>query len=165
MLTVWADITSIGNITNMKALEMEYARYDERIVEVYKVRLVGHPFGIKNPSEITTSPDLRTLRTALASGQCHWVRLTNEEHAAHMKELEKQHTAALEKGEPRRRKRKDAGVPRGTYKRARENGGDAGPSSVKKRKSKGSSGNDGAAKEKRSGKARSKSVIADSDDD
>ncbi|KAF7974214.1 hypothetical protein HWV62_13189 [Athelia sp. TMB] len=157
--------TGLRNITNMKALEMEYARYDERIVGVYKVKLVGHPFGIKNPSDITTSPDLRTLRTALASGQCHWARLTNEEHGAHMKELEKQRAAAVEKGEPRRRKRKDAGVPRGSYKRARENGEDMGPSSAKKRKTKGSSGNEGAAKEKRKGKGRSKSVIADSDDD
>ncbi|KAF7975689.1 hypothetical protein HWV62_8801 [Athelia sp. TMB] len=151
--------TGLRNITNMKALEMEYARYDERIVGVYKVKLVGHPFGIKNPSEITTSPNLRTLRTALASGQCHWARLTNEEHGAHMKELEKQHAAAVEKGEPRRRKRKDAGVPRGSYKRARNDGG-VGPSSSKKRKTKQSSGTEEAVKDK--GKGRSKSVV-DSD--
>ncbi|KAF7984570.1 hypothetical protein HWV62_13785 [Athelia sp. TMB] len=157
--------TGLRNITNMKALEMEYARYDERIVGVYKVKLVGHPFGIKNPSDITTSPDLRTLRTALASGQCHWARLTNEEHGAHMRELEKQRAAAVEKDEPRRRKRKDAGVPRGPYKRTRENGDDMGPSPAKKRKTKGGSGNAGAVKEKRKGKGRSKSVIADSDSD
>lgn len=166
---LWLTHPCAGNITNAKHLEMNYANYDEKIVIPYRIKLVGHPFGVKNPSDITTINDLRTLRAVLKSGDCKWVRLTQVEVAAHTEDLEQRHTSGEAIGKARK-KRSDAGVSRGSRKRTHnteDNDENRDPSSSKKRKVTG--GRKSAAVKSTVGKGKkkmsSREIIEDSDSD
>lgn len=155
-----------GNITNTKQLEMNYANYDDKIVIPYKIKLVGHPFNVKNPSDITTISELRTLRSALKCGECKRVRLTEAELDTHMKALEPLRKDG--KVGKARKPRSDAGVPRGSRKRARgtEDGNDENidPSNKKRKLMAGAKTAAGRGKEKK--KALSKEIVdSDSDED
>lgn len=161
----------VGNITNAKHLEMNYANYDERILIPYKIKLMGHPFGIKNPSDITIVTDLCTLRTALKAGDCKWVRLTQAEVDAHAKDIDARRGEGEVVGKPRK-KRSDAGVPRGSRKRPHtdENDKNIDPFSTKKCRvtagSKHAGAKTTAAKQKVAKKTKSKEIVeCDSDEE
>ncbi|KAF7965152.1 hypothetical protein HWV62_45392 [Athelia sp. TMB] len=124
--------------TNNDRIEMNYVNYKEKIVIPFQVKLVGHPFGIKNPSDINTITDLRTLRNALKTKQCQWVRITEEEADALTKDIRSRREKGEVVGKPRA-KRSDAGVARGTNKRSRsdENQDPSSSRAPKKRKGNG----------------------------
>ncbi len=63
-----------------------------------------------NPSDLSNNvPALTKLRDALVSGECHFVKLNDEEHAAVKKKYEGMVADGLV---PQRKKRKDAGEKR-----------------------------------------------------
>ena len=70
---------------------MNYSNYETTIVEVHSIKIVGWPKDIKfvNPSGIGTVGEIRKLRDALKSGECHWVKLTRAELSKHIQELTK----------------------------------------------------------------------------
>jgi hypothetical protein len=74
--------------TKTKQIAMNYINYETAIVERFKVKLVGWTYHqIVSPSEIGTVDEIRTLRDALKTGACKWIRLSKRELAAHVKEM------------------------------------------------------------------------------
>jgi len=63
---------TLGNITQVKKLEMNYANYEMSIVQAYSVQLTGWPLdgGVVSPAHITNTADMRKLRNTLKSGEC-----------------------------------------------------------------------------------------------
>ncbi|KAG0701647.1 hypothetical protein DFH29DRAFT_1000066 [Suillus ampliporus] len=100
-------------VTGKKGIVMNYNNYDTVIVEMYGVRLVGWPQGVKfiSPSNIGMVGDIRKLRDALKGRTCYWKALTQAEIKAHSAELEARHSAGEVVCKPRK-KRSDSGVPR-----------------------------------------------------
>ena len=101
---------------------MCYSRYDEEIVQRYGIVLQGWTYEkLMNPSNFSSSlPPLKTLRDALITGTCKFVKLT----AAERKNHESAYMAKIATGEVELRKRKrrcDAGIKRKS-KRARKDG-------------------------------------------
>jgi hypothetical protein len=71
---------------------MNYKNYDTAIVELLKVKLVGWPGTMVSPSEMTSITELRTLRDALKSGACKWIKMPKvqlDTHAADLGEARK----------------------------------------------------------------------------
>ena len=64
---------------------MNYANYEQKIVEAFKVALVSWPLDgrVCNPGDLGRN-DLNTLSDALTHGVCKWVVLTPEEAAARL---------------------------------------------------------------------------------
>jgi hypothetical protein len=98
---------------------MQYARYEEEIVQRYGIELQGWTYEkIINPSLVSSSlPPLRVLMDALTAGTCKFVKLS----ASEKKEREAAYMAKIASGEVEVRKRKrrsDAGVRKS--KRARK---------------------------------------------
>ncbi|KAJ7041291.1 hypothetical protein C8F04DRAFT_898607, partial [Mycena alexandri] len=106
---------------------MEYLHYEESIVLRYGVQLIGwtpgrvkddkSPTGwidgpIRNISDLSSSlPVLTTLRDALKSGDCKWVKLTQEERKERQRQWDEK--VAAGKVVPRARKqRSDVGKKR-----------------------------------------------------
>lgn len=100
---------------------MNYANYDTAMMQELGVRLTGWPIDLKfaNPSEIGTVGEVRKLRDALKSGQCHWQKLTRLQIADHVADLQRRREAGQTVGKPRK-KRSDAGTSR-KRKRPSEN--------------------------------------------
>src|ERR1700722_1745759 len=66
---------------------MSYSGYNTSIVERYRVKLIGWTYkDFVNPSKIGTITDVRNLRDALRSGQCHWTRLSQNEVETYLQE-------------------------------------------------------------------------------
>ncbi|KAG6821950.1 hypothetical protein H0H92_015935, partial [Tricholoma furcatifolium] len=89
------------------------------IVERYGVILRGWPEGLKfqSPAKITSTVDARLIRDALVSGECIWAKLSKEQK----EERAKARKEAASNGEiapKKRKKRADAGKPRGPRKKA-----------------------------------------------
>ena len=87
--------------------------YDKVIVLGLGVKLVGWPraVGFAKPSSIGSVVDARTLRDALKSGECHWIKLTTRQIDDHRRELENREAEGETIGKPRKR-RSDAGKKR-----------------------------------------------------
>jgi hypothetical protein len=83
---------------------MQYTRYEEDIVQRYRIELQGWTYGrIMNPSLLSSSlPPLVALRDVLVEGTCKFVKLT----AAERKESEVAYMAKIKSGEAEVRKRK-----------------------------------------------------------
>lgn len=117
---------------------MNYTNYETAIVERYRVNLVGWTFPrLVSPSEIGTIDDIRTLRDALKTGACKWVRLSKRELAAHSEAV----AQWREDGEvigKKRKERSNKGVKRKRKDKGREEEDEesaedvAGPSKKKK---------------------------------
>jgi hypothetical protein len=60
-------------ITGNRKVKINYANYETSVVEAHSVKLVGWPQDINfvNPSGIGTVGEIRRLRDALKSGDCH----------------------------------------------------------------------------------------------
>ncbi|KAG6819850.1 hypothetical protein H0H93_007994 [Arthromyces matolae] len=97
---------------------MHYEKYDVNVVERHSVIIRGWPVGLqfRSPAKITTMEDARMLRDALVSGECKWVKLTRQQRDDHMKERHEK-LASGETAPKQRKKRADAGIPRGPQKR------------------------------------------------
>jgi hypothetical protein len=92
---------------------MNYVNYDRVIVLGLGVKLVGWPKAVNfvKPSSIGSVIDARTLRDALKSGECHWVKLTARQIEEHQAEVGRRETEGETVGRPRK-KRSDAGKKR-----------------------------------------------------
>ena len=80
---------STETITGNRKIKMNYNNYESSIVELHSVKVVGWPKNVKfiNPSGIGTVGEIRKLRDALKASECHWVKLTRAEIAAHTQQL------------------------------------------------------------------------------
>jgi hypothetical protein len=124
----------LGNITNVKNLDMNYANYEKAIVLLHGVKVVGWPLDdFVSPSDVTNITDMRKLRDAWKAGACKWVRLTQAELDAHCASIEVRESSGEVVGKPRK-KRSDAGVARG--KRRRDDKENAGPKGPRSKRSK-----------------------------
>ena len=70
---------------------MQYANYDELIIQKYKIELQGWTFKkLVNPSQLLTSlPGLQRLLDAINNGDCKFVRLSPLEVKSHHEKLQK----------------------------------------------------------------------------
>lgn len=100
---------------------MSYDNYECAIVLAYRVKLTGVPIGLvsknelPNPNKLGGMANLTRLESAMQSGVCTWVQLTDEEHAARTKAVEdaialgsillKNRKTRADKGVSRRRKK------------------------------------------------------------
>jgi hypothetical protein len=89
---------------------MNYVNYDRVIVLGLGVKLVGWPKAVNfvKPSSIGSVVDARTLRDALKSGECHWIKLTVRQIEEHQAEVGRRETEGETVGRPRK-KRLDTG--------------------------------------------------------
>ncbi|KAI0052972.1 hypothetical protein FA95DRAFT_1568927 [Auriscalpium vulgare] len=93
-------------------IAMNYDDYDNVIVAARRVMLVGWPAEIPfcKPGALSRVDELRTLRDAVQTGACKWVRLTNRQVTEHLKSQKAKGTAP----EKRPRKvRSDKGTTKG----------------------------------------------------
>ncbi|KAG6852212.1 hypothetical protein C0991_001954 [Blastosporella zonata] len=96
---------------------MSYKRYEVDITQTHGVVLRGWPegLGFRSPAKITTIEDTRVLHDALTSGECVWVKLTCLEKESRAKDRRNK-IASGEVVVKQRKKRSDAGKPRGPRK-------------------------------------------------
>ncbi|KAF8801632.1 hypothetical protein BYT27DRAFT_7114532, partial [Phlegmacium glaucopus] len=92
---------------------MQYANYDELIIQKYRVELQGWTFEkLVNPSQLSTSlPSLRRLLDAINDGNCKFVKLSPLEVKRRREELWKKQddsTVPVKTRKPR----KDRGIKR-----------------------------------------------------
>jgi hypothetical protein len=89
-----------GNPTAM----MQYANYEEDIVQRYGIELQGWTYKrFVNPSELSTAlGPLRGLMDAIKNGDCKFVKLTAEER----RKRKETYKAKVDSGEAKARKRK-----------------------------------------------------------
>jgi|ERR1700736_628596 len=92
---------------------MNYVNYDKVIVLGLGVKLVGWPKTVNfvKPSSIGSVFDARTLRDALKTGECHWIKLTTRQIEDHRTQIEGREAEGETVGRPRK-KRSDAGKKR-----------------------------------------------------
>lgn len=72
---------------------MNYTNYERNIVEHYGFALVNWPLSghIQNPSKVGGRAEVQRLLDALKSQSCEWVKLTDEERVARMKDNRERH--------------------------------------------------------------------------
>ena len=89
---------------------MQYANYEEGIVQRYGIELRGWTYDrIMNPSDLSTAVGpLSKLRNAINSGDCKFVKLTAEERRERLEAYEAKIAAGEVKARERKR-RSDAG--------------------------------------------------------
>ncbi|TFK59393.1 hypothetical protein BDN72DRAFT_905884 [Pluteus cervinus] len=103
----------LRQLTGESGLEMEYKKYEELIVGKYHVEIEGWPkphVPFDSPTHISNAATARLLRDALLAKKCQWKRQSPQRRA--------EWVAALEPKESQRKKRSDAGVPRGPNARS-----------------------------------------------
>src|SRR5271168_507101 len=100
-------------VTRSKVADMNYDNYDEKVVQKFKVKLVGWPFEkIISLAKLYTIGELRTLRDTLRSGACCWVQLSKLELKAHANEIATRREGGEVIGKIRKQ-RSDKGVKTG----------------------------------------------------
>ena len=92
---------------------MQYANYDELIIQKYGIELQGWTFEkLVNPSQLSTSlPGLRRLLDAINNGDCKFVRLSPLEVKSRREELQKKQDDGIVPVKTRK-PRKDRGTKR-----------------------------------------------------
>lgn len=92
---------------------MNYVNYDKSIVQKYRVKIVRWPENVKftNPASLTSMDELRQLRQALRTHDCHWVKITEREVRLHMESI-KEREAGGESVSRKWKQRSDKGKPR-----------------------------------------------------
>lgn len=112
-LAAWATSTARATVT----VSMNYANYEDVIVQGRKVMIVGWPdkvpFG--SPSAIGNLADMRILNDAWLSGAARWVRMTKDQVKSHAEDLEGRREGGESVGK-KRKQRSDAGVKKGSKK-------------------------------------------------
>ena len=94
---------------------MNYANYEQKIVEACEVALIGWPLDghVCNPGDLGCN-DLYTLNDALSRGVCKWITLTPEEAAA--RRIDNQHRSSNGEqvyGPPRKQRARKAALTGG----------------------------------------------------
>jgi hypothetical protein len=103
---------------------MNYANYNQAIIERYKVKLTGWTYPrFVSPAEISTVAEIWTLRDALKCGACRWIRLNKQEVLEHAADVENRRANGEQVGKPRK-PRNDKGVKRKRLMPVEENDGD-----------------------------------------
>ena len=92
---------------------MQYANYDELIIQKYGIELQGWTFEkLVNPSQLSTSlPGLRRLLDAINNGDCKFVKLSPLEVKRRREELQKKQDDGVVPVKTRK-PRKDRGTKR-----------------------------------------------------
>ena len=92
---------------------MNYVNYDKSIVQKYRVEIVRWPENVKftNPASLASMDELRQLRQALRTHDCHWVKITEREVRLHMESIKEQE-AGGESVSRKWKQRSDKGKPR-----------------------------------------------------
>ncbi|KAG1745800.1 hypothetical protein EDD22DRAFT_973002 [Suillus occidentalis] len=88
------ELETIALENNIKGkVKMNYTNYERNIVEHYGFALVNWPLSghIQNPSKVGRRAEVQRLLDALKSQSCEWVKLTDEERVAHMKDNQERH--------------------------------------------------------------------------
>lgn len=75
--------STIEEITGIHGINMEWARYEARIVDRYKVALLGWPQNIPFSCEVSASA-LDVVLNAIMDGTCKWKKLTKREYQEHV---------------------------------------------------------------------------------
>ncbi|KAK1224174.1 hypothetical protein PQX77_012935 [Marasmius sp. AFHP31] len=105
-------------VGSRKKVRMNYDNYDSAIVQKHSVQLIGLPEGMpkltKPTSHNVPAHVARELYGKLQAGTCRWVRMNNEELAAHHAAMDDAATAGKPVGKPRAG-RSDKGKKRSTY--------------------------------------------------
>ena len=97
-------------VTHSKIADMNYDNYEEKVIQRLKVKLIGWPFeNIISPAKLYTVGELRTLRDALRSGACCWVKLSKTELKTHLDNMASRREAGGVVGKTRKQ-RSDKGV-------------------------------------------------------
>ena len=114
---------SIGMITNISNLGMNYVNYKTSIVQKYHVQLLGWPSDIPfvNPHHLTTIAAAKSLQNALTVSTCKWVAMSKRQQREHAITL----AADVKSGQvvgKKRKVRSDKGKKRG--KQATDNDDD-----------------------------------------
>ncbi|GLB38701.1 hypothetical protein LshimejAT787_0505660 [Lyophyllum shimeji] len=110
-------IGGLQKILKLSNVVMHYEKYETDVVERYGVLLRGWPEGLqfRSPAKITNFQDARMLREALLAGECMWIKLTRQEKDDRTKARQaKIASGAIQV--KKRKKRSDAGKPRGPKK-------------------------------------------------
>ncbi|OCB91148.1 hypothetical protein A7U60_g1630 [Sanghuangporus baumii] len=79
---MFADSTS-EEITGIMGISMEWACYESRIVDKYKIALAGWPRKIPFTCELSSST-LDVVLSAILDGRCKWKKLTDHEYDKHV---------------------------------------------------------------------------------
>jgi hypothetical protein len=85
---------------------MNYANYEDSIMQTRKVKIVGWPASIcfASPSTISTVKDMRTLHDGWLSGSIRWVRMNSTEVKAHAEDLQRRCEDGQTIGKKRKRR-------------------------------------------------------------
>lgn len=119
---------------------MNYANYEDAIVQGRKVMIVGWPEKVPfaSPSTIGNLAEMRILNDAWLSGTARWIRMSKDQVKVHANGLEGRREGGEVVGK-KRKQRLDAGTKRGPKKTKitnpdddKENDVDTGPPQKKK---------------------------------
>ncbi|KAF8331782.1 hypothetical protein F5887DRAFT_894829 [Amanita rubescens] len=98
---------------------MNYVNYEKVIIQKHHVKLVGWPKNVKfvTPANLSSVDEVRTLRHALKSNECHWVQLSEAEVGENMASIAEREAAGEQVGR-KRKQRSDKGKPKQRKKSA-----------------------------------------------
>lgn len=102
---------------------MNYVNYEKVIIQKHHVKLAGWPKNVKfvTPANLSSVDDVRTLRHALKSNECHWVQLSEAEVKENMDSIAKREAAGEQVGR-KRKLRSDKGKPKPRTKKSADSG-------------------------------------------
>ncbi|KAJ7078102.1 hypothetical protein C8R43DRAFT_966031 [Mycena crocata] len=110
-------VDGLRTIKNNKKLAMKYVTYDIDIRELLKVQLVGWPTEIPMRTPVRLPAETaRRIRDMLRTGDIHWARIPDDEHAKLVAKLNRKRAKAPNGELKTRNPRSDAGKVRGARK-------------------------------------------------
>jgi hypothetical protein len=85
---------------------MNYANYEDAIVQGRKVRIIGWPTSVAfaSPSTIGNMKDMRMLHDGWMMGSIRWVRMSSADIKAHAEDLQKRRDEGQTVGKKRKRR-------------------------------------------------------------
>ena len=80
----------MGNVQASSTVAMNYANYEDTIIQGHNVMIVGWPEKVPftSPSTIGNLAEMCILNDAWMSGTACWIRMSNEQIKTHAKDLE-----------------------------------------------------------------------------
>ena len=104
---------SKGQILKSDNVVMNYVNYEKAVIQKHHVKLVGWPKNVKfvTPANLSCVDEVRALKHALKSNECHWVRLSGSDVEEHMSSIAEREAAGEHVGR-KRKQRSDKGKPR-----------------------------------------------------
>ncbi|KAJ7113679.1 hypothetical protein C8R43DRAFT_1138527 [Mycena crocata] len=110
-------VDGLRTIKSNKKLAMKYVSYDIDIRELLKVQLVGWPTEIPMRTPVRLPAETaRRIRDMLRTGDIHWARIPDDEHAKLVAKLNRKRAKAPNGKLKTRNPRSDAGKVRGARK-------------------------------------------------